>query len=122
MRVKSSEVPWLYEKRRVEHEKRRVELMRHNPDGSEPYTAKVESLVYVGVKRTDDDGRVEPDHIVWTNKGIRDAVGGMPAEYAEKYLRPHTPLLNEEQAIITVRTTRPAGQSNKAPQAPEEEA
>jgi len=96
----SEGVPWLYEKHRVKA-KRIVEGKEED---------EVETLCYVDVQRT-ADGKIEPDYVVWVNKGIREATQvGLPTEYVEKYLRPFTPLPpppSKEQDIQYVRIINP---------------
>lgn len=94
----SEGVPWLYEKHRVK-------CQRLCEEGDE-----VDALCYVDVKRT-ADGKIEPDYVVWINKGIKEASqAGLPDEYVEKYLRPFTPLPptpEKEQDIAYIRIMSP---------------
>lgn len=96
----SEGVPWLYEKHSVKA-KRLV-------DGKE--ADELDTLCYVDVQRT-VDGKIEPDYVVWINKGITEASqAGLPAEYVDKYLRPFTPLPpppEKEQDIAYVRIMTP---------------
>lgn len=96
----SEGVPWLYEKHRVTCQ--RVT--------EESASDEVEALCYVDVQRT-VDGKIEPDYVVWVNKGIREASQcGLPVEYVEKYLRPFTPPPpppEKEQDIAYVRIMNP---------------
>lgn len=97
----SEGVPWLYEKHRVK-------AKRIGENGKEE--DDIDTLCYVDVQRT-EDGNIEPDYVVWVNKGIREATQvGLPGEYVDKYLRPFTPLPpppEKEQEIAYVRIMNP---------------
>ena len=85
--------------------------MRINEDGTESGQL-VPCLMYVDVERP-DEGKIEPDYIVWIHKAIREAKPyGLPDEYVEKYFRPYLPPTSkedEEREIVMVRTMAPRG-------------
>ena len=96
----SEGVPWLYEK----HQVKCKQITEESSDD------EIDALCYVDVQRT-EDGKIEPDYVVWVNKAIKEASQcGLPAEYVEKYLRPFTPLPpppEKEQQIAYVRIMNP---------------
>lgn len=91
----SEGVPWLYEK----HD---VEVVRIDKSGKDLHRGNggiqtVTATTYIDVKRT-EDGRVNPDYVIWCNRAIEDAVkDGLPRTYADKYIRPYVPARDETE-------------------------
>ncbi|KIX96739.1 uncharacterized protein Z520_07458 [Fonsecaea multimorphosa CBS 102226] len=103
----SEGVPWLYEKMTLA-----VTRLLNDVDKSSDWAAaggdiQVQATVYVDVQRT-TVGNIEREYVIWVKKAIEDGhAAGMPAGYAEKYLRPFLPTDERQlEDIVMVRTTR----------------
>lgn len=107
----SEGVPWLNEK----HNLKVRRLMRDDQTGEwGADDNEVEATAYVDVQRQ-TEGHIEREYVVWIRKSIEDAEKlGMPATYAEKYLKKYLPTEKGHEADIVMIRTRNFGQERSA--------
>ena len=98
----SEGVPWLYEKKTVKVTRLLSDEEEKEYGGQVP---EVEAMTYVDVQRL-TEGKIEREYIVWIKKAIEEGTKcGMPASYAEKYIKRFLPTdYDPNPNIMMVRT------------------